>query len=149
MSECCPKFNPKKWDKKTLKWKDKPFIKESILTFFHIPLGSQIGKMVTKMMDLTKLAGQDVPMKDTLLLFNDPSAFKSDMYLSVKGRVPNTKNVKISGTFKTGVFDGPYTDIPKYVTKMGPAKDYYVHYAYCPGCVEKFGHNYMVIFARQ
>jgi len=38
---------------------------------------------------------------------------------------------------------------PKYITKMGPAKDYYVHYAYCPRCAEKFGHNYMSIFALQ
>jgi len=147
--ECCPKFDPKKWDKKTITWKQKPFIKESIPTFFHMPFPSMIGKKITKMMELTKLSGQDVPMKDALLLFNDPTAFKSDLYLSVKGKVPHANNTKISGKFETQVFDGPYKDIPKYITQMGPAKDYYVHYAYCPGCVGKFGHNYMIIFALQ
>lgn len=27
------------------------------------------------------------------------------------------------------------------------AANYYVHYAYCPKCAEKAGHNYMVLFA--
>lgn len=27
------------------------------------------------------------------------------------------------------------------------AKKYYVHYAYCPKCEKKFGHNYMILFA--
>jgi len=27
------------------------------------------------------------------------------------------------------------------------ARDYYIHYAYCPKCAEKYGHNYMIIFA--
>ncbi|MBN2395742.1 MAG: hypothetical protein JXC36_04675 [Candidatus Atribacteria bacterium] len=35
--ECCPEFNPEKWDKKTFNWEDKQFIKETIPTFFHMP----------------------------------------------------------------------------------------------------------------
>lgn len=27
------------------------------------------------------------------------------------------------------------------------ARDYYIHYAYCPKCAEKYGHNHMIIFA--
>ena len=35
--ECCPEFDPAKWDKKTIVWDNKLFIKESLATFFHIP----------------------------------------------------------------------------------------------------------------
>ena len=65
-------------------------------------------------------------------------------------------NTSISGTFEAGVFDGPYDAIPKYVKEMErhlaregkKAKDYYVHYAYCPKCAVKHGHNYMILFAQ-
>jgi len=33
--ECCPKFNPKKWDKKILNWKNKKFIKGKVFTIFY------------------------------------------------------------------------------------------------------------------
>ena len=29
--ECCPKFEPSKWDNKTFTWKNKPFIKETVI----------------------------------------------------------------------------------------------------------------------
>jgi len=92
---------------------------------------------------------------DTLVLFADPTPFKSEIYLSVAGEVPGAENVRISGTFVSKVFDGPYNAIPKFVKKMEgylkennrKAKKYYVHYAYCPGCAKKYGHNHMVLFA--
>ena len=92
---------------------------------------------------------------DILLLFNDPLAFKSDIFLSVTGEVPKAKNVKLTGRFMTKVFDGPYREIPTFIKQMKAylkdqhekAKKYYVHYAYCPKCAEEKGHNYMVFFA--
>ena len=55
----------------------------------------------------------------------------------------------------TRVFDGPYNAIPRFIKEMDEylkesgkaAKDYYVHYAYCPKCAKEQGHNYMVLFA--
>lgn len=32
--ECCPEFNAEKWDKKTLSWNSKKFIKDSVPEFF-------------------------------------------------------------------------------------------------------------------
>lgn len=155
--ECCPKFDPAKWDEKSLKWKNKKFIKESIPTFFHMPFPRTIGKKVTKMM---KLANEvDALSKnelDDLLLFNDPTAFKSDLYLSVNKEVPKAMNRSISGSFEAKVYDGPYGRIPKFMKEMNKylekkdkkANDYYIHYAYCPKCAKKFGHNYMILFAQ-
>jgi len=158
--ECCPEFNPKKWDKKEFHWKDKQFIKETIPTLFHIPFPPLIVKKITRMMNLATRANKIEEKKDeVLVLFQDPSAFKSNIYISVTEEVPGANNVKISGTFMAKVYDGPNKAIPafvkdmnKYLEKEGkkvPSDDeYYVHYAYCPKCEKKYGHQYMIFFAR-
>ncbi len=154
---CCPKFNPQKWDEKTHQWNKKPFIKESIPAFFHIPFLPMIGKKITKMMELVESSKKMLSNpEDILLLFNDPHPFKSDIYLLVTDPVKNANNVQLSGTFISKVFEGPYNAIPKIIKEMNEylaqnkqrAKDYYVHYAYCPKCAKKTGHNYMIIFAK-
>ena len=155
--ECCPKFNPQKWDQQTYNWNNKPFIKETIPTLFHIPFPPMIGKKVTKMWKMIEYSKKaESEKQNILLLFRDPSAFKSEMYISVTGEVPNANNVNISGTFIAKVFAGPYNAIPKFIKQMNEyltskgkkAKDYYVHYASCPKCAEKYGNNYMILFAQ-
>jgi len=154
--ECCPKFNSELWDKKTLNWENKPFIKESVPTFFHIPFPPMIGKKITKMWKLAKDANADPPVEQWLVLFHDPSAFKSELFMSVTKSVDNANNKTISGTFMTKVFDGPYNAIPKFIKQMDiylsergkEAEDHYVHYAYCPKCAKKHGHNHMILFAK-
>jgi hypothetical protein len=153
--ECCPEFDPKKWDKKTFNWKNKHFIKESVPTLFHIPFPPMIGKKIMKMYNLAVNAKADPPKKEWLVLFYDPHPFKSELYMNVTKPVKNGNNTNISGTFLTGVFDGPYNAVPKFIKEMDKylskkgkkAKKYYVHYAYCPKCSKKFGHNYMILFA--
>lgn len=154
--ECCPKFHPEKWDEKTLVWDQKQFITESVPELFHIPYPPMIGKKVTKMMKLAEDANRLAEDKeDTLLLFIDPNPFKSDLYLSVTGYVPEANNATLSGTFITKVFDGAYKAIPGFMKEMDSylkeknkkADKYYVHYACCPKCAEREGHNYMVFFA--
>lgn len=159
-NQCCPEFKPEKWDKRTIKWSNKQFIKESIPTLFHIPFPPMIGKKITKMMNLaTDAEKMDSKKDEILILFQDPSAFKSNIYISVTGNVPGANNIKISGSFITKVYDGPYNAIPKFVKDMNmylekegrkvPKDDeYYVHYAYCPKCEKKYGHNYMILFAK-
>lgn len=155
--ECCPKFEVERWNDKTFKWDNKHFIKESIPTFFHMPFPGTIAKKVMRLMNFaqnSKSLSED--KLESLLLFNDPTAFKSDMYLSVNKEIPGALNKTISGTFIAKVFDGPYGKVPKFIKEMNiylesqdkKAKDYYVHYAYCPKCAKKFNHNYMVLFAQ-
>jgi len=150
--ECCPKFNPRRWDEITLSWKGKQFIKESIPTLFHIPFPPMIGKKITKMCDLadnSKAMPKD--KLDWLVLFRDPHPFRSELYMSVTKPVKDADNTKISGNFVAKVFDGPYNAIPKFIKEMSiyldkkekKAKDYYVHYAYCPKCSKKFGKNFI------
>lgn len=155
--ECCPEFKPEKWDKKTFRWDNKKFIKDSLPTFFHIPFWPMIGKKITRMWTAVESSGAAAPDKmDTLILFRDPSAFRSEIYIAVEKDVPSENNVAISGDFAARVFDGGYNAIPKFIKMMDQylaqtgkkAKDYYIHYAYCPKCVKKFGNNYMILFAQ-
>lgn len=155
--DCCPTFHPEKWEEKTFNWDRKKFIKASVPTLFHIPLPPMIGKKVTKMMKLAEEAQKlSKDKEDILLLFMDPNAFKTEMHLSVIDTVSDAENTTLSGTFISKVFVGPFNAVPKfmkqmdsYLSKSGEkAKNYYVHYAYCPKCAKEKGHNYMVLFAK-
>ncbi|MBT8292344.1 MAG: hypothetical protein KJN70_03650 [Eudoraea sp.] len=155
--ECCPKFHPEKWNEKTFHWDRKKFIKGSVPTFFHIPLPPMIGKRITKMM---KLAEDSKSLSDNrediLVLFTDPHAFISEIYISVTNEVPSANNMALSGNYISRVFDGSYNEIPKFIKQMDvylqkrkeEAERYYVHYAYCPKCAKEAGHNFMVLFAQ-
>jgi len=155
--ECCPEFRPEKWNEKIVDWDQKHFIKMTVPTFFHIPFSPMLGKKITKMMQMAEDSENLSHNKeDILLLFTDPHPFKSEMYLSVTGNVPDANNTTISGTFISKVFEGAYNAIPKFIKQMDvylnkqekKAKNYYVHYAYCPKCAKKFGRNYMALFAK-
>lgn len=154
--ECCPVFRPAKWSEKSFKWKDKAFIKTWIPLFFHIPIRSMVAKKIIKLLGKAEYANALAERKeDILLLFTHPNPFKSEIYLSVKQPVRAAKNAPLSGNFISKVFDGPHKAIPKFMRQMEDylrlqeekAKRFFVHYAYCPKCVEKYGHNYIVIFA--
>ncbi|NYT04613.1 MAG: hypothetical protein GKC00_07910 [Candidatus Methanofastidiosa archaeon] len=75
--------------------------------------------------------------------------------MTVTKEVPNVKNVRLSGTFISKVFDGPYKDVPKWIKEMDrylenkgkKAKKYYFYFTTCPKCAEYYGHNYVVTFA--
>ena len=157
---CCIEFNVEKWDNKTFVWDKKPFIKETIPTLFHIPFPPMIGNKITKMMKYAEDAKMLDPNKeDTLILFQDPTPFKTIIYLGVTGVVPNANNTSLSGTYEAKVYDGSFNDVPKFVNDMnsklvknGKSKpkdsDYFIHFAYCPKCAEKYKHNYMILFAK-
>ena len=155
--ECCPKFNPKQWNNKTLNWNKKLFIMESIPTLFHIPFPPMIGKKITKMYNLAMKEKANPAKKDWLVLFHDPSAFRSELFMNITKPIKSkdAKNITISGNFYAKVFDGAYNAIPKFIKEINKilekkgkkAEDYYVHYAYCPKCAKKTGHNYMILFA--
>ncbi len=152
---CCPRFDPAPWDEKTLQWKDKPFIKSSIPLFFHIPLPSKIKKTMGEMWKKTKDSGADPGMKDFIAMAYDPSPWKSEYYMAVTKEVPGAANVKLSGTFMTKVFDGPYSAVPRWIKEMDryvasngkTSKKYYFYYTTCPKCAKKYGHNYVVAFS--
>jgi hypothetical protein len=152
---CCPEFDSTRWNNKKHMWSNKLFLKDSVPELFHIPLPSMYGKVITRMWDKAHNAGAAPDIKDFLLLTHDPSPFKGELFLAITKEIPGEENVRISGTFMSKVFDGPYNHVPKYVKEMDgylaslkmKAKKYYFYYAYCPKCAKKYGHNYIVTVA--
>lgn len=151
---CCPEFDSKPWNEKTLKWQDKQFITDNVAQFLHMPLN--MGQVITRMWQKAQKASAECKDKDFVLMAYDPSPWKSELYMSVAKEVPDAKNVKISGTFMTRVYDGPYQDVPKWfeqqaewLKKQGKtATKNYCYYAYCPKCSKKYGHNYVVVISQ-
>ncbi len=155
-TDCCPEFNVEKWDNKEYNWDNKLFMKETIPTFFHIPFPPMIGQKMAKMYEMAVAADVNIPdVTDALVLFHDPSSFKSEIFYAVTKEVEGANNVSLSGNYIARVFEGPYNAVPKFIKQMNTylsetgkvAKDYYIHYSYCPKCAKKFGKNYMIIFA--
>lgn len=150
---CCSEFDPKTLDKKFHHWKDKPFITGNVVQFLHMPLN--MGQVVTKLMKQIDEAKARPENKDFLMLAYDPSPWKSELYLTVTRKVPGATNIALSGEYYSQVFDGPYQDVPKWMTEMEQwantnnktIKKQYFYYTYCPKCSAKYGHNYCVAFA--
>ena len=61
-----------------------------------------------RMWQKVQAAGASPEMDDLLLLAYDSSPLKSKLYLSVTKEVTEAESIKISGTFLSKVFDGPY-----------------------------------------
>jgi len=152
---CCPKFDPEPWDEKEVVFKDKMFIVDTIPQFLHMPLPGSFGKTVAKMWEKIEKAQAKPDDKDFLMLAYDPSPWKSELHINVTREVPDAENVKLSGTYATKVFDGPYNSVPKWIKEMEAyveskgqvIKKLYFYYTTCPKCAKKYGHNYVVVFA--
>ena len=148
---CCPRFDPKPWDEKEVVFKDRLFLKDHVRSFFHIPLG--FGGMIVKNMEKIKEAGA-LPDKP-LMLSDEKSMWGSDVYIAVSKDVPGAKMEKVSGTFLSKVFEGPYKDMGKWIKEMeGYVKSkgkemrkMYFFYTTCPACAKVYGKSYTVILA--
>lgn len=152
---CCPEFDPALWNNVEHKWENKLFLKDSVPEVFHFPLPGTYAKAVSRMWKKAEDAGAAPDRKDFLLLAHDPSPFKSELFMSVTKEVPGEQNVRLSGTFISKVFDGPYHKVPAYIKEMNgylasrrkaPVKLYF-NFAYCPKCAKKYGHNYIAVLA--
>lgn len=149
---CCEPFNPEPWQEKEITWNDKIFVKDHVTSFLHIPLN--MGKKIVKNMALIERAGAKAAHQ--LMLFDEKSLWGSDIYIDVAGEVPGAQMAKISGTFLTKVFEGPYKEAGKWAKEMteyvgGKGKEMkklYFSYTTCPKCAKVYGKNYVVLFAR-
>jgi len=152
---CCPRFDPKPWDGKEVTFKDKLFVKDHVRSFLHIPLN--FGKVMVKNIEMIKNA--DALPDKPLMLSDEKSLWASDIYIAVAKDVPGAEMVRVSGTFLTKVFEGPYKNAGKWAQEMKAyvkskakkAKEIqkmYFFYTTCPKCAEYYGKNYTVILAK-
>lgn len=149
---CCPKFDPIPWENKEIVWDNKMFIKEKTCSFFYIPLN--MSSMMKRAWSKVEEAQASPEMKDWVMLSRDLSPWKCEHYLAVTKEVPNSNNVKLSGTFLTKVFEGPYKEVKNWYQEMKkiagerniPENKIYFYYTTCPKCAKKWGKNYVVGF---
>jgi len=149
---CCPRFDPEPWDEKEVTFQDKLFVKDHVRSFLHIPLN--FGKVMVRNMEKIKKADALVPIP--VMLSDEKSLWGSDIYIAVARDVPGATMARISGTFLTKVFEGPYKDAGKWAQEMktyvkSKAKEIqkmYFFYTTCPKCAEFYGRNYTVILAK-
>jgi hypothetical protein len=149
---CCPPFDPSQWDDKVVTWQDKPFLKARVRSVFHVPL--RMSKIVPRAMAQIEGAGANPSRR--LMLADDQSPWHTDLYIEVTSDVPGANMARLSGTFLTRVFDGPYRDTPKWAAEMklevkargGSLERLYFGWTMCPRCARAYGHNYVVVFAQ-
>ena len=149
---CCPPFDPEPWRDAEIIWKDKPFVKDHVTSFFHVPLN--LGRTVVRNMKLIEAA--DALPEQNLMLTDEKSRWGADVYIDVSRDVPGAQMATLSGTFLTRVYDGPFSevgrwtrDVDAWLSERGETLDaLYFAYTTCPRCARAYGHNYVVLFAR-
>jgi hypothetical protein len=145
---CCPRFQPEPWDEQALHFENKPFVRASTVSFFHLPLN-----MVSVVPRTFEAIGEAHADEGAfLVLTHDDSAWREEHLFAVSKEVPGAEMVHLSGDFLTKVFEGPYKDAPawgeemaRYVQAKGKALDkLYFFYTTCPKCAKHYGKNYVV-----
>ncbi|MDD5778591.1 MAG: hypothetical protein PHU95_03995, partial [Candidatus Thermoplasmatota archaeon] len=150
--ECCPKFDPEPWDGKVLQWNNKKFIKDTVITLFHMPMN--FGSVIKRLNEKAENAHAKIP--DWLCLSDHTSKWSMSLYLAVDKEIPDADNVTISGKFLSKVYEGPFKDTGKwcddfkdYAKKRGfDIKKWYMWYTTCPKCAKKYGKNYVTIIGK-
>ena len=105
--------------------------------------------------NMEKIQKAGATAKEAIVLSGEESMWGSNVYISVEKDFSGSDVVKISGTFLTKVFEGPYKDMGKWIRDMNSfvtskgktAKKMYFYYTTCPKCAKVYGKNYVVILA--
>jgi hypothetical protein len=147
--ECCPRFNPDLWDRKTFRWENKKFIKTRVRTFFFIPLN--FGPVMKALDMKVRAAGGN--FAESIGLSDHTSRWSMDVYVSADRDIPGAENVTLSGDFMSRVYEGPFSDTKKWCadfesfvrSKNRSVRKSYMWYTTCPKCAKKYGKNYTVI----
>jgi hypothetical protein len=149
---CCPRFNPAPWEEKEVIWKDKLFVRDRVRSVFHIPLN--FGRVMRRNMQAIEAAEALDP--DHLTLTDENSLWGADVYVAVSKAVPGARMERMSGTFFTKVFEGPYSRAGRWAENMRtlfkeqghPLEKLFFWYTTCPRCAKAYGENYVVLFAK-
>lgn len=149
---CCPRFDPAPWDDREVVFEDKPFVKDRVRSVLHIPLN--FGKVMVRNME--HIRAIDALPPEPIVLSDENSLWGADVYIAVTKDVPGAEMARLSGTFLSRVFEGPYKDVRKWVVQMKGVvasqkkslDTLYFFYTTCPKCAKVYGKNYVVLLAR-
>lgn len=149
---CCPAFDPTPWDETEISWHDRPFVKDRVRSVLHVPLN--FGAVVRRNVALIRAAGAQA--EPTLVLSDENSPWGADVYIEAAADVPGAAITRLSGTFLSKVFEGPFRDIPRWIRVMNEfaagrgktVQQLFFYYTTCPRCAKRLGKNYVVLLAR-
>ncbi len=149
---CCPRFDPQPWDEKEITLDNRLFVKDRVRSFLHIPLN--FGQVMVR--NMQRIAAAEAAAPEPMVLSDENSLWGSDVYIAVTKDVPGAQMTRLSGTFLTRVFEGPYKDIRTWVAQMKTyveskkkaMEKLYFFYTTCPKCAKVYGKNYVVLLAK-
>lgn len=150
---CCPRFDPAGWDGKEHVWQNKLFITDKVPAICHIPL--MMGKVITRCLRKIIAAGA-ATVAPPIMLCDETSPWKTILHIETAKDIPAAAMTRISGTFVSKVFEGPYKDAPKWYQQMKEflksggkqASKIYAYYTTCPKCAKHYGKNYVILLAQ-
>jgi hypothetical protein len=151
-SPCCPKFEPELWDDKEIVWKDKLFARHKVTNFFRSPPNFE--------QTISKLKEAGAVGQKPLMMADDNALWSTDVYVEIEKEVEKIEElememVKVSGTFISKVFEGPYKHADKWMKEMEEhvkskgkqLKRMFFFYTTCDRCSEIYGKEYTAILA--
>lgn len=149
---CCARLDAERWDEKRHAWSEKPFLKDHIREFLHIPLN--FGSVISR--DHAAIEEAEAYPQEPIWLTDEVSPWGSDIYVATDRPVPGATMATLSGVFLSRVFRGPYRDVGRWISEMESyvrdegeeVEHLYFFYAYCPKCARAFGENEVVLFAK-
>lgn len=149
---CCPRFDPAPWEDAELAWDNRLFVKDRVVSFLHIPLN--YGAVMKRNAD--KINALGAFPDPAVILTDENSLWGADIYVGVTREIPGANMTRISGTFISRVFEGPYRDVKKWIAEMErhvrdkgkTLRKLYFFYTTCPSCAKKYGKNYVVLLAQ-
>ena len=113
-TECCPRFEPAPWDDKIVTWENKPFLKDRVVSFLHIPLN--FGAVMKRSMASIEAAG--ATSDEMIVLSEENSLWGADVYIAIAKEVPGARIAAVSGTYLAKVFEGPYRNMRNWIAEM-------------------------------
>ena len=145
-------FDPTPYEDATIRWRDHLFVQDHVHAIFHVPI--DMGAKVTK--NKARIDAVGAAPAQPLMLSDEGSPWGSDIFIEVEREVPGAQMATMSGTFRTRVYDGPFSqagswvkDTAAWLEAQGQHADaIYLAYTSCPSCAKAFGHNHVVVFAR-
>jgi hypothetical protein len=150
---CCPKFEPGPWEAREFRWENKLFVKDKVRCLWHVPLG--FGRVMSRVMERIGAADALTP-EPPLSLSDHTSKWNMDLYVEVTKEVAAAEMARLSGTYLSKVFEGPFKETGKWCGQMADwvhrrgktIQKLFMYYTTCPKCARHYGKNYVVILAK-
>jgi hypothetical protein len=151
---CCPRFDPAGWDEQDLRFADKLFVVATTKSFAHVPL-DMAAVFRDTFAAIERAHARDAD--DFLVLSRDTSAWSAEHLFAVARDVPGRPMARLSGNYRTAVFEGPFKSAPQWAREaerraQGRGKiveELYFFYTTCPKCAKAYGKNYAVAFTKE